>query len=587
MYWRNEGRAYAPAFAGMLRFVNSYRYSTAAVALFTAALVFVAARPALAQTTAPSTLTVFVQGVPIGSEEVTLSSGADGWRIRGNGRIGPPVSVSTAKFEMAYDRDWKPLRLDVDGTVRGQALVLRTVFANGVATSDIMQAGLQSQKTDRVAADTLVLPNMFFGAYEALAMRLGGTRPGQELRAYIAPQVEVAVQVNGIREERIRTSVQTIPAKLYSVTFVNPSGPVPAEVWTDDTGRLLRFRVNAQGLEVARDDVVAVSARIERMPRPGDEDIRMTSNGFSLAGTLSRPPGTKPPARGDKRAPKFGAVILVAGSGPVDRDETVAGISVFAQLANAIADAGFLVVRYDKRGVGQSGGRDEAVSLEDYADDVRAIVGFLRKRPDVDPRRIAIVGHSEGGLVGMLAASREKKNVAALMLIATPGTTGAQLVLEQQQHLLAGMSLPEEERKSRVELQQKLQQAVISGTGWEGIPQALRRQADTPWFRSFLVFNPATVLPKVEEPVLIVQGERDRQVAPRHGQLLLDLAKTRRANWPAELVVIEGVNHLLVPAPTGEVSEYPLLTDKSISPKVLDTVTGWLKVKLAELPVGR
>jgi pimeloyl-ACP methyl ester carboxylesterase len=358
-------------------------------------------------------------------------------------------------------------------------------------------------------------------------------------------------------------------------------------VWTDDTGRLLRFRVNSQGLEVARDDVVAVSARVERMPRPGDEDIRVTSNGFSLAGTLSRPPGSKAPAKGDKNVPRLGAVILVAGSGPVDRDETVAGISVFAQLANTIADSGFLVVRYDKRGVGQSGGRDESVSLEDYAEDVRAIVAYLHKRPDVDPRRIAIVGHSEGGLVGMLAASRDKKGVAALMLIATPGTTGAQLVLEQQQHLLAGMSLPEEERKSRVELQQKLQQAVIAGSGWEGIPQALRRQAETPWFRSFLLFDPAAVLPKVEDPVFIIQGERDRQVPVRHAQLLLDLAKSRKANWPTDLAIVDGINHLLVPAPTGEVSEYPMLTDKNISPKVLEHVTGWLKVKLAPLPVGK
>lgn len=571
----------------MLRFVMFYRYSTAALAFLAAVLASLSAVPASAQTPAPSTLTVFVQGVPIGSEEVSLSSGADGWRIRGNGRIGPPVNVNTAKFEMVYDRDWKPQRLDIDGTVRGQALVMRTTFANGMAASDIMQAGGQSQKNDKVAADTIVLPNLFFGAYEALAMRLAATRVGTELHAYIAPQAEITIQVNGVREERIRTSVQTISAKLYSLTFVNPNGPVPAEVLTDDTGRLLRFRVSSQGLEVARDDVVAITARVERMPRPGDEDVRITSNGFALAGTMSRPAGSKPPAKGDKNPPRLGAVILVAGSGPVDRDETVAGISVFAQLANAIADAGFLAVRYDKRGVGQSGGRDEAVSLEDYAEDVRAIVAYLRKRPDVDPKRIAIVGHSEGGLVGMLAAAQERKSVAALMLIATPGTTGAQLVLEQQQHLLAGMSLPEEERNSRVELQKKLQQAVISGTGWEGIPQALRRQADTPWFRSFLVFNPAVVLPKVEDPVLIIQGDRDRQVPLRHGQLLLDLARSRKANWPSELFVVEGVNHLLVPAPTGEVSEYPLLTDKNISPKVLEHVTGWLKLRMAELPVGK
>jgi hypothetical protein len=331
---------------------------------------------------------------------------------------------------------------------------------------------------------------------------------------------------------------------------------------------------------------VAVSARVERMARPGDEQVRIQANGFSLAGTLSRPGGPAIPP-GAKRIPRLPAVILVPGSGPVDRDETVAGISIFAQLANAIADAGFLVVRYDKRGIGQSGGRDESATLDDYAEDVRAATTFLRKRNDVDPARIAIVGHSEGGFVGMLAASRDKKNIAALMLIATPGTTGAALVLEQQQHLLDGMSLPEEERAKRIELQQKLQQAVISGTGWDNVPAGLRKQADTPWFRSFLMFDPAAVMPKVEEPLLIIQTERDRQVPLRHGQLLLDLAKARKANWGADLVVVEGVNHLLVPAPTGEVAEYATLPDKNLSPQVIGHVTRWLKDKLAELPIGK
>lgn len=581
-----EGRVSARAFAGMLRFVMFLRYSTAAAVTFAAAVSVAAAAPQLPRDPAASTLTVFMQGMPLGSEEVTVISNAEGWLIKGSGRLGAPVNINTARFEVAYDRDWRPIRLDVEGSLRGQVLVLRTRFADGTASNELLQAGQQSRKSDKVAADTIVLPNMFFAAYEALALRLGGTKPGTELHAYIAPQAEIVVQVGELREERIRTATETIAARMYSVTFMNPNGPVPAEVWTDVNGRLLRFRVDAQGLEVARDDIVAVSARIERMARAGDEQVRIQANGFSLAGTLSRPAGPAPPA-GAKRIPRMPAVILVPGSGPVDRDETVAGISVFAQLANVIADAGFLVVRYDKRGVGQSGGRDESATLDDYAEDVRAATTFLRKRKDVDPTRIAIVGHSEGGFVGMLAASRDKKNVAALMLIATPGTTGGALVLEQQQHLLDGMSLPEDERLKRIELQQKLQQAVISGTGWDTIPAGLRKQAETPWFRSFLMFDPAAVMPKVEEPLLIIQAERDRQVPLRHGQLLLDMAKARKANWGAELVVVEGINHLLVPAPTGEVAEYATLSDKNLSPQVIGHVTRWLKVKLAELPIGK
>jgi hypothetical protein len=255
---------------------------------------------------------------------------------------------------------------------------------------------------------------------------------------------------------------------------------------------------------------------------------------------------------------------------------------VFAQLANSLADAGFIVVRYDKRGVGQSGGRDESAMLQDYADDVRAVVEFLRKRKDVDPYRVALVGHSDGGLVAMqAAASAGAKKVAAVALLAAPGTTGGELVLEQQRYLLDRMKLPDGEKQSRIDLQQKIQAAVVSGRGWEGIPEAYRKQAETPWFRSFLTFDPSKVINKVEQPVVIVQAERDRQVSsPRHGQLLLDAARGRKKQPDASLVTIDGVNHLFVPAETGDVDEYALLQEKRVSSKLVDSLVPWLRDKL-------
>lgn len=541
--------------------------------------------PAAAAPGQSSTLVVFMQGMPLGSEQVTVTSDAAGWTIRATGRLGAPANLTTARFEAVYDAQLQPVRLEIEGSLRGQAMTLRTVFANGSAASEVLQAGQQTQKTDAVAADALILPNMFFAAYEALARKLATSKPGDSLKAYVVPQAEIEIQVIGISEETIRTATSTVAARLFAVTFVNPNGPVPAEVWIDQHARLLRFRVAAQGLEVAREDIATVSARVERMTRPGDEQVRMPSIGFSLAGTLSKP-AMPPLPPGTKNVPRLPAVILVPGSGPVDRDETVAGISVFAQLANALADAGFLVVRYDKRGVGQSGGRDESATIDDYAEDVRAVVAFLRKRKDVDERRIAIVGHSEGGLVGMLASTRDRKRVAALALVATPSTNGGELVLEQQARLLDSMQLPEGERRNRIELQQKIQQAVISGTGWEAIPPGYRRQAETPWFRSFLLFDPIAVMRKVEEPVFIIQGERDRQVPVRHAYRLAEAGRARKRNPGTDLVIVDGINHLLVPAPTGEVSEYPTLTDKKVSPQVLDHLTKWLKERLPE-PAGK
>lgn len=538
-----------------------------------------AARPSPAQQPGPvGKFLIFMQGTQIGAEQATVTASADGWTIRGSGRVGSPVDLTTSRFDVRYDREWRPIVFEVDATLRGQPWLIRTSFAGGSATNDITQGGQQSRTVVAVSADPLVLPNMFFCAYEALALRLRNAAVPSELRAYVVPRVEIPMRVTGSGNERIRTAGRTIAAKRYDLTLVNPGGQVSAELWADEHDRLLRFRVPAQGLEVAREDVAAVSARVEKLERASDEQVYVPANGFNLVATLSKPGAA--PGPGKAPASRLPAAVLVPGSGRADRDETVSGVSIFAQLANSLADAGFIVVRYDKRGIGQSGGRDEAATIKDYSEDARAVVEFLRKRKDVDPYRIALVGYSEGGLVAMLTAVEARTRVAVLALMATPGTTGAELVLEQQQHLLDHMKLSDEEKSRRIELQQKIQNAVIAGQGWESIPPGYRSQADTPWYRDFLTFDPAKVIARVSQPVLVIHGGRDQEVPVRHGRLLLDAATARKGSPWAGLVTVEDVNHLLVPAPTGEVEEYAALADKNVSPKVLDALVSGLRNRL-------
>jgi hypothetical protein len=543
--------------------------------------------PALAQGPAQiGNLLVFIQGRQLGTEQSTVTSTAEGWIIRGTGRLAAPIELTTTRFEVRYDREWRPLTLEVDGVLRGQPLLIRTTIAGGKATSDVTQTGQESRKVDVVSADPVVLPNMFFSAYEALALRLRGMKLPAELRAYIAPQVEIPLRVTGSERQRIQTPGRAVPATRYDLMIVNPGSSLQAELWADEDGRLLRFSLPAQGLEVAREDIAAVSSRIEKMGRDNDEQVLIPASGFALAATMSKPASApKPPSPGKAPAYKLPAVVLVAGSGPTDRDESVAGIAVFAQLANSLADAGFIVVRYDKRGVGQSGGRDESATIQDYADDVRAVVEFLRKRKDVDAYRIAVVGHGEGGLVALQAAAVKAK-ATVIVLLATSGTKGAELVLEQQQYLLDRLKLPDEEKKNRINLQQKIHAAVLGETGWEGIQEAYRKQADTPWFRSFLAFDPLKAISRVEQPILLVQGEKDRLVPSRHGQLLFDAAKARKKSPGADIVMIPGVNHLFVPAETGDVDEYALLPDKRVSPKVTEALVPWLRTNLHVAPAG-
>jgi pimeloyl-ACP methyl ester carboxylesterase len=304
------------------------------------------------------------------------------------------------------------------------------------------------------------------------------------------------------------------------------------------------------------------------MARPNDENIHIAANGFSLTGTLSKP------ANGSGQLP---AVILIGGSGPTDRDENLFGIPIFGQIANALADAGFLVLRYDKRGVGQSGGRTESARLEHFADDARAAVKALSDRKDVDRKRIALVGHGEGGWIAMMAAKDHR--VAAVALMSTVSVTGQELNLYQVSHGLERSTRSDAERQSTIELQKKIQQAVVTGRGWEriNVSEAIRHQADTPYFQSFLTLDPAKLMKDVSQPLLIVEGERDTQVPPSNADRLETLAKARKKTAPVRVVKIPAINHLLVPATTGELDEYGRLTDRHVSPAVTTALIGWLR----------
>jgi alpha-beta hydrolase superfamily lysophospholipase len=436
------------------------------------------------------------------------------------------------------------------------------------AVSEITQNGVTNAKTDQISARTVVIPNNFFAPYEALAARVKGLAVGAELPVYIAPEGEIKVTVGDVTTGQFQTPAGTVTTARYNLTFKNTTGDLQAELSLDGTGRFARFEIPSATLVVARQDLVTVASRVQVVRNPTDVDVRLPSSGFSLAGTLTTPTATAARVRSP-------AIVLVAGSGPVERDAVVAGIPLFAQLAADLAERGFVVLRYDKRGVGQSGGRLETVTLQEYADDVVAAVKWLDQRKDVDRRRITVIGHSEGAAIAMLAASREKK-IASVVLMEAMGTPGVDLILEQQQASLDRLNVPEGERPSKVELQKKILDAAITGQGWEALPPEIRARADSPWYRSLLTFDPAAVMPRIKQPLLIVHGELDKEVLPHHSKRLTEAANTRKKVAPATFVSLPGLNHLLVPAKTGDTSEYLLLPEKRISPEVARAVADWL-----------
>ena len=342
----------------------------------------------------------------------------------------------------------------------------------------------------------------------------------------------------------------------------------------DGRGRLAKADVPSLGLSVARQDLAGVATRQQTIRNPTDIDVKVPAAGFGLAGTL-----TTPAAQGRLRHP---AIVLVAGSGPVERDAVVAGIPLFAQLAGQLAERDFVVLRYDRRGTGQSGGRTERATLQDYADDVTAAVKWLAKRKDVDPNRIFVAGHSEGASIAMLGAAAEKK-IKGLVLMAGMGIPGRDLVLEQQQQVLESGKLSETDRAARVELQKRILEATVSEKGWEDIPDEVRRTVDTPWYRSLLTFDPSRTMARVKQPVLILQGDLDTQVKPYHADRLAELGRARKKSGSTEVKHLPGLNHFFVAAKTGESPAAPVLQDKAISAEVANAIAAWVASCPAEV----
>lgn len=518
---------------------------------------------------APGTVTqgyvVFIGGTPVGREDITVERTAESVTITGRERLAAPANVMVEGAEVKYTADWTPVSLSINAQVRGALLGLKVTVSGTEAAVEFNEAGTITRKTDKVSPRTVMVPNIFFGAYEALAQRLSGVEKGASLFAYVAPQAELPVRVVNVESDRVQTGRTVLTLRRHTIGMPGPGGELMMQLTSDEHGHLVRLTVPVQGLDIVRDDVAASSSRMLTHSNPTDEPVTIPADGFNIAGTLTRPktPATKNPA-----------VILLAGSNVADRDSVVAGVAIMSQLAGSLADAGYIVLRYDKRGTGQSGGRGEAATLSDFANDARVALRWLANRKDVDGKRIALVGHSEGASVALITAGRDGK-VAAVASVAGPGTTGAELVLEQQAHALDMAKAAPEERQQKVALQKAIHAAVISGTGWDLIPRQYR-SADTPWFQSLLLYDPAKALKDVEQPLLVLQGELDQQVPATHADRLGALAKKVSKSKSIEVVTVKGVNHLLVPATTGEVTEYGTLADRNVSKDVTKSLTDWL-----------
>jgi uncharacterized protein len=300
---------------------------------------------------------------------------------------------------------------------------------------------------------------------------------------------------------------------------------------------------------------------------------RNRSAELELAGAFTVPEGQGP----------FPAVLLIAGSGLLDRDATIGGHRPFLVLADDLTRRGFAVLRYDKRGAGESDGDPTAATTTGLAADARAGVEYLQTRPQVDRGRIALIGHSEGGLIACMLAA-ERRDLAFIVLMAAPGVPGWELIVQQARRNapLQGISEEEAERQS-AELV-KLLRGEPDGA-WRGklaqiFPRASRQGASldhllTPWYREAARLNPAEYLRRVQCPVLALNGEKDTAVEPRSNLAAIQEALRSGGNRDFETVELPGLNHLFQTCVSGWPSEYWHITE-TLSPALLEKIGEWI-----------
>lgn len=515
-----------------------------------------------AQGTAPGT----AQGAARG-DLLILISGDDTVAVERVRRVGNRldgellIKAANARFTYSVEVDaeggatrlynaYRPASADTASEPLQRAIVR---FTGDSAIADISGGG--RSMTQRFATVRAVVPfvNPSFAMVELMlqrARRLGGD------------SVEVPIwAIQG------GTTMQAQVVRRGGDSVVVTIGGIPVHLAVDSAGRITGGDIPAQGIRLARVSGAAAGAMAVEppdyrapagAPYTAEEVTITTPAGHTLAGTLTLPRGVFGPVP---------AVVTITGSGPQERDESlpmVKGYRPMRQVADTLGRHGIAVLRLDDRGTGASTGNHAAATSADFADDVRAALAYLRLRPEVDPARLALVGHSEGGLIAPMVAVTDLA-LRAIVLMAGPAETGRQILRYQ---LRAGIERAPALTATQRDSALRRVDATIDSLG--------RAQ---PWVDFFLDYDPRVAARRVRVPTLILQGDTDRQVTANQA-VMLERALRAGGNRQVTRHVFPEVNHLFVQDPDGNPSGYAALPDRHVRADVLGVMLDWLRERL-------
>ena len=231
-----------------------------------------------ASSAAPVTFGISLRGTPVGQETVTVTRTDAGWRISSTGGQTAPSPITIDKFEAVYSASWQPVSLEIEARSGDQLFSMRSAFTATTATNDVMQGGQKNLITHQISPGAVILPNNFFGAYEALAARLSALQIGASFPVYVIPQAEVTATITAITPQRIQTTDKLIELRHYGLAIRNPSGIVNVEVAIDGENRLARVAVPGAGLLALRSDLSGVMKRDVTYTNERDQQVFIQMN---------------------------------------------------------------------------------------------------------------------------------------------------------------------------------------------------------------------------------------------------------------------------------------------------------------------
>lgn len=528
---------------------------------------------------------IFKAGKPFGTETYEVIRGDDGVVSAGDVTLNIPGGFSQ-RVTLRTDTTGQPVEFRVDRIAGEKPAKLEVTFAGGKASLRSEADGQHRTQEIDFAAGGVVLWGNVFHHFLFLIERYDFHKGGLQT-FHLFPSKTALIEAKESREI-------TLEGRSHSLEhlFVDIEGIFGIDLFRLDGG-LIKIAVPLQRIEAVLEGVPGLDRTTELhvAPRPHNEsaatnapqihaeDVRFpSSDGVYLAGTLTWPENATPP---------FPGVVLVSGSGPQDRNEDTIGsggihYGIFRIIAQWLSAAGIAVLRYDDRGVAESGGVFESAGLFDLAEDARSAIRFVSSHPLLDARRLGIVGHSEGGLIAALVAAKDP-SIRAIALMGTLAHSLDHILLRQFERFASALRT-DKARDEAVERREK-SLATLKQTGdWESpdvedefrnnVPKIQRK-----WFEEHFAINPELVLQQVKCPVAILHGALDVQVDPANADRLRE-ALEQAGHTDHLVMILPHLDHLFIPSSGRGLSEY---ADRSrtLDEGFLESLVQWLSVRLA------